>query len=163
MIYDHEGHEIELFDSVHNLPILRFQRLNKYQMQANEIGNTFEDYDRRTVKMAQFIQKKMFDEALQELENRRQTVYNAFNEFTPSGKSFAILVKRIDGVNYKDFSPDSLDRCLKHLEKIGLGHANSMEMLKEVKKKSKRNCWFIIRYLFQKFRTRKGQRLESKE
>lgn len=158
MVYKHGKHEIEIFDSIHNLPILRFQRFNKYQMQASEIGNTFNDYDQRTVKIAQFIQKKMFDEAIQELENRRQTVFNAYNEFTPIGKSFAILIKRINDVEYNDFTPDELDRCLEHLDRIGLGFATSIEKLKEVKKKSKRNWWFTFPNLFQKMGIRKQQR-----
>lgn len=135
MICKHGKHEIELFDSIHNLPILRFQRFNKYQMQSCEIGNTFADYDQRTQKVMQFIQKGMNDEALMEMENCRQTIFNAFNEFTPSGKSFAILVKRIDNVEYNTFSPDDLDRCLEHLDKIGLGNREAIEKLQEVKKK----------------------------
>ena len=134
MIYKHGKHEIEIFDSIHNLPILRFQRFNKYQMIASEVGNTFADYDQRTLKALQFLQKGMKDEAIQELENRRQTVFNAFNEFTPVGKSFAILVKRIDNVVYDTFSPDDLDRCLLHLEKIGLGTKEAIETLQEVQK-----------------------------
>lgn len=136
MIYNHGKHEIELWDSIHNLPVLRFQRLNKYQMQSSEIGNTFDDYDQRTVKALQFIQKGMKDEAMQELENRRQTVYNALNDFTPVGRCFAILVKRIDSHDYsKGFAPDDLDRVLAHLERIGLGMDVTIEQLSQVKKK----------------------------
>jgi hypothetical protein len=135
MIYTHGKHEIELFDSIHNLPILRFQRFNKYQMIACEVGNTLSDYDQRMSKALQFMQKGMKDEAIQELENCRQTVFNALNEFTPSGKSFAMLVKRIDGKVYDTFSPDDLDRCLIHLEQIGLGTADAIAKLREVKKK----------------------------
>jgi len=91
MIYKHEKHEIELFDSIHDLPILRFQRFNKYQMIASEIGNTFTDYDARMQKTIQFLKKDMKAEAIQELENQRQCVFNAFNEFTPLGKSFASI------------------------------------------------------------------------
>ncbi len=140
MIYEFKNHKgekhiIELFDSVHNLPVLRFQRFNKYQMQASEIGNTFADYDQRTVKIIQFLQKEMIKEAIQELENRRQTVFNAFNEFTPIGKSFSVLVKKIDDVEYHDFSPDNLNRCIEHLERIGLSNEEAMNKLNEVKKK----------------------------
>lgn len=150
MICKHGKHEIEMFDSIHSLPILRFQRFNKYQMIASEIGNTFSDYDQRSQKALQFIQKGMNNEAIQELENRRQTVFNAFNEFTPVGKSFAILIKRIDNVVYDTFTPDDLDRCLEHLEKIGLDNKTAIEKLQEVKKKSKRNWLFIIQTFFQK-------------
>jgi hypothetical protein len=104
-------------------------------MQSSEIGNTFQDYDQRTVKVLQLIQKDMKAEALQEMENRRQTVFNAFNEFTPTGKSLAILVKRIDKTKYKNFAPDDLDRCLDHLERIGLGYSDALEQLEELKKK----------------------------
>lgn len=140
MIYEFENdkgetHVIELFDSIHNLPVLRFQRFNKYQMQSVEIGNTFEDYHQRTMKVIQFLQKDMKEEAIQELENRSLTVFNAFNQFTPTGKSFAVLVKRINEKVYDTFSPDDLDRCFKHLDKIGLTQKESIEKLKEVKKK----------------------------
>ena len=157
MIYKFEKHEIELFDSIHNLPILRFQRFNKYQMQSSEIGNTFQDYDNRTIKIIQFIKKGMTEEAAQELENRRQTVFNAYNEFTPKGKAFAVLVKRINNISYEDFSPDNLDRCIHHLDKIGLGYDTSIEKLTEVKKKSKPNFWFIFRRIFQKTETKNKQ------
>lgn len=130
-----ERHVVELFDSIHNLPVLRFQRFNKYQMQSVEIGNTFEDYRQRTMKVVQFLQKDMKEEAIQELENRSLTVFNAFNTFTPSGKSFAVLVKRIDDVDYTTFSPDDLERCFKHLDRIGLTQKESIDKLKEVKKK----------------------------
>lgn len=135
MIYKHGKHEIELFDSIHDLPILRFQRFNKYQMIASEIGNTFADFDQREQKAMQFIRKGMKEEALQEMENRRQAVFNAFNEFTPIGKSFAILVKRINSKNYETFTPDNLDVCLEHLERIGLGNKSAIDKLQEVKKK----------------------------
>jgi hypothetical protein len=136
MIYNHGKHEIELWDSIHNLPVLRFQRFNKYQMQSIEIGNTFEDYDRRTVKALQFTRKGMTDEAIQELENRRQTVYNALNEFSPVGRCLAILVKRIDSRDYSQgFAPDDLDRVLEHLERIGLGMDVTIDKLAEIKKK----------------------------
>lgn len=134
-----ETHIVELFDSIHNLPVLRFQRFNKYQMQSVEIGNTFQDYHQRTLKVVQFLQKDMKEEAIQELENRSLTVFNAFNQFTPTGKSFAVLVKRIDDKDYRTFSPDDLDRCFNHLEQIGLTQKESIDKLKEVKKKSNLN------------------------
>ena len=154
MIYRHGKHEIELFDSIHNLPVLRFQRFNKYQMQTIEIGSTFEDYDRRSVKAMQFIKKGMADEAIQELENRRQTVFNAFNEFTPVGRCFAILVKRIDSHNYSgSFAPDDLDRVLEHLERIGIPMDVTIEKLGDLKKKSKTNWWSIFPRIFQRTET----------
>lgn len=155
MVYKFGKHEIEMFDSIHKLPFLRFQRFNKYQMQAVEIGSTFEDYDRRMAKGLQFLKKGMTDQAIMEFENQRQTVFNAYNDFSPTGKSFAVLVKRIDDQFYEDFTPDDLDRCLEHLSRIGFDFATSIEKLTEVKKKSKRNWLSIFQSNFRKAETGK--------
>jgi len=144
IIYVNE-HRIELFDNTQNLPILRFQKFNKYMMIANEIGNTFHDYDARTAKALQFLQKEMVPEAMQELNNRRQAVFNAYNEFSPKGKAFAVLVKKIDDKRYDGISPDELDEVLKHLDKIGLGYLDSLEAVEKVKKNSKLNYKFTTR------------------
>jgi hypothetical protein len=64
MIIKHKGHTIELFDNTQNLPILRFQKFNKYIMLSNEIGNSFEDYDQRTAQALRFLQKEMIPEAI---------------------------------------------------------------------------------------------------
>jgi len=150
MIVQCGKHEIELFDSMHNLGILRFQRFNKYQMSASEIGSNFDDYDRRTEKTYQFLQKKMIPEAIQELNNRRMAVYNAFQEFTPMGKALAILVKRIDERIYNDYSPSALDQILQKLDEIGFSYEMTVENLNEVKKKSKQNVKSIFQNIFQR-------------
>jgi len=150
MIVEIKGHKIELYESTQDLPILRFQKFNKYVMIANEVGNTFEDYDQRTVKALSFLQKEMVPEAIQELSNRRQTVFNAFNEFSPKSKAFAVLVKRIDSKYYDGYSPGELDEVLKHLDRIGLSYVNSMETLNDVKKNSKWNFKYIFRRIFQR-------------
>lgn len=153
MRYKHGKHTIEIFDSIQDLPILRFQRFNKYQMQSVEIGNTFEDYNERTIKTIQFLKKGMYQEAAQELENRQLTVFNAFNEYSPKVKAFAVLVRKIDDKDYSLFTPENLDRCIEHLERIGISNAKSIEKLKDVKKKSKRNCRRIFQTFFQKMGT----------
>lgn len=135
MIYKFKGHEIEIYDTIQKLPILRFQKLNKYQIKASEVGNTFLDYDKRMEKALSFLRKNMVEDAIKELDNQRLTVYNAFNEISPTAYSFAVLVKRIDKVEYIEFAPDDLDAILKHLEGIGFEYFTCVELLREVKKK----------------------------
>lgn len=150
MIINIKGHRIELYDNVQNLPILRFQKFNKYMMYANEIGNSLSDYDDRTRKALEFLQKEMIPEAMQELNNRRQLVFNAYNEFTPRGKAFAVLVRKIDGKRYDGISPDELDEVLEHLDRIGLGHADSLEALLKVKKNWRQSLSSIFQHIFRK-------------
>lgn len=157
MIIQCGKHEVELYDSMHSLGILRFQRFNKYQMNAIEIGNTFDDYDRRTAQAYKFLQKKMIPEALQELNNRRMTVFNAFNEFTPTGKALSILVKRIDKRVFKEYNPTALDEILKRLDEIGFSYEMTIDNLNDVKKKSKKNVKSIFQSIFQRTQTLKKQ------
>jgi len=155
MVYQFGKHEIEIYDSVQNMPILRFQKLNKYTMIDLEIGSDFADYDKRTEKALAFLAKGMVAEASQELQNRRQLVYNAYNEQSPKGKAFAVLIHRIDKVEYKKFAPDDLDRILIHLNDIGFDIFTSVEKLREVKKNSRRNWAHIFQSIFLKMRTRR--------
>ena len=127
-------HEVELYDSIQNMGILRVQKFNKYQMIGSHVGNTFADYEARTAQVYKFLQKEMVPEAMQELNNRRQTVFNAYNEFTPTGKAMAILVKRIDKRQYRDYSPNALDEILERLEVIGFDYATALSSLADVKK-----------------------------
>ena len=161
MIVKCGNHEVELYDSMHDLGILRFQRFNKYQMNAIEIGSNFDDYDKRTAKTYQFLQKGMVAEAMQELNNRRMTVYAAFEEFTPTGKALAILVKRIDKRMFTDYSNSTLDIVIKRLDEIGFSYEMAITNLNAVKKKSKRNVKSIFQDLFQKARTVKKQSFVS--
>lgn len=135
MIYSYNNHEIEIYDSIHTLPILRFQTFNKLQIMASEIGSDFMDYEQRTQKALAFLSKKMVPEAHQELLNRRQTVWNAMEKQSPSMSSFAVMVNRIDNVVYKKYAPDDLERILVHLNDIGLDVEAMTTQLKEVKKK----------------------------
>lgn len=135
MVYKHGKHEIEIFDSVHTTGMLRFQKLNKYRIQQSEVGSTFQDFDLRIAKVLEFIAKGLTEKAIKEAKNLRLTVFNAMNEFSPHSKAFAVMVKRIDDVEYKDFTPEGLDKVLLHLEKIEFDFAKSVEKLTEVKKK----------------------------
>lgn len=163
MIFEFGKHEIEIYDNIQDLPILTFQKFNKYQMMASEIGNDFEDYDRRTAKTIAFLDKGMIKEARQELENRRIAVFNAYREFTPVGYSFAVLIRRIDKKEYTKKTSEEIDDILKHLEQIGFDFKTSIEKLKEVKKKSTNSYWFIIQSFFQKIKIRILLRSERKE
>lgn len=135
MVYKFKNHEIEVFDNIQELPMMTFQKFNKYQMMASEVGNDFEDYDRRTLKTISFLKKKMYEQAIQELENRRLTVFNAYSEFSPTLHSFAVLVKRIDKKEYSKKTSENIEEIVKDLNDIGLDNKSAIEKLVEVKKK----------------------------
>lgn len=130
---------VEFYTNPEDLPIKRFQRFNKYFMIAIEVGETFEDYDQRTHKVVSLLRKKMVDDAVKELENRRQAVYNAFENYSPKHYALALMVKSIDGVDYTDkryLTEEGLDEVLEKLNDIGYTRKQLGIDLIEVKKKS---------------------------
>lgn len=130
---------IEFYSNPEELPVKRFQRFNKYFMIDIEVGETFEDYDQRTYKVVALLRKKMVDDAVKELENRRQAVFNAFEEYSPKNYALAIMVKSIDGINYtgkKYLTEEGLDEILEKLNEIGYTRKELDKDLSEVKKKS---------------------------
>jgi len=142
---EHNGHKIEVFNGADNLPMKRYQRFNKFLMLDVEVGSSFEDYDRRTAKAVEFLKKKMIDEAIQEIHNRRQMVYNAFQEYSPKNNALVILIHSIDGEVFTDYSADGLSKVIDKLDEIGFTQNQVTETVTEVKKKSKINwlCTFL--------------------
>lgn len=138
------GSVIKFFDTPESMPMRRYRRFNKFLMVENEVGNDFADYEKRTQKAISFVKQGMIKEALQELSNRRQMVFNAFAEYSPRDRALAILVHSIDGVEYRDYSKTGLDEILNRLEEIGFTNKQSTEVVDEVKKKSKRNWRFTF-------------------
>jgi hypothetical protein len=128
-------HRIEIFSSIEDLPIKRYQKFNKFLMIDNEVGSTFEDYDIRTQKAIELLSKNLKDEAIIELENRRLAVFNSYNEYSPVGFAFAILVKKIDDQEFSDYSDDGLNRIIETLDKIGFSFKELTENVQEIKKK----------------------------
>jgi len=101
-------HKIVIYSSIETLPIKRYQKFNKFLMIDNEVGSCFEDYDTRTLKTLEFLRKDLKEEAIQELENRRQAVYNSFEEYSPKNNAFAILVHSIDDKIYSNYSDEGI-------------------------------------------------------
>lgn len=130
----HKNHIIELFDDVKQLPILRFQAFQKYQLLAADVGSTIEDYDKNTQVVYEFLSKDLKEDALQALDNRRQTFFNCIEQNTPLYNSLSSLVKSIDGV---EFTQD--EDVINRLNDIGFSFEQAVEVQSEVKKKFKIN------------------------
>jgi len=128
-------HKIEFFDTPEKLPIKRFQKFNKFFMIGLEVGSDFTDYQRRTSSAIEYLKKDEKDLAIKELNNREQMIWNLFSEYSPSGMALAVLVKSINGVEYKDYDEENLEKILDKLEECGYSQENLKETIDEVKKK----------------------------
>lgn len=148
---------VKTYDNPEELPMRRYQRFNKFLMIENEVGSTFEDYKKRSEQEIAYLRNGMIQEAIQELSNRTQMVYNAFMEYSPKGRAMAILVHSIGGTIYKDYTASGLDAILDDLENIGLSQKIATEIVDETKKKIETA---LTKYFPSKFKETKIDTLE---
>lgn len=109
------GHRVRLYDSADELPIVRFQRMQKYLLIDAGIGGDIEAFDRHTEKIRRYLAQGKTEQAGQELSNLRQCVFMVQSELNPGHRAFACLVESIDGERTEDLSDAGLERVLRML------------------------------------------------
>ena len=130
-------HIVVLYDSIENMPIFLFSRMQKYQMIENNIGSNIGDFDKHFEATIEFLKHDKTDKAIRELANLRHLFWHGLNEVDPSHLSFCCMVHSINGEEIQDYSEDALEKMRKKLSDIGL----TQKLLAEqaVKKKSMMN------------------------
>lgn len=106
------GHKVELYDSIEELPIVRFHKYQKYLLIESGIGDDLSAFDLRAEKIRQYILKDKKEKALQELSNMRQNVHFVQNEVEIKNKALACLVSKIDGFPFDDLSDAGLQKVI---------------------------------------------------
>ena len=124
---------VQVYDSIDEMPIVNFQKYNKYLLIDSGIGSDADDIDAHIVKIAKFIKANNNKKALQELQNMRQNMYMVNNEISPKYLAFAALIHNIDGKEVNDLSDDGLKKLLKDLKDIK--HSKVIDFLLWLKKK----------------------------
>ena len=105
-------HKVVMYDSIEDLPILRYHRFNKFMLIDAGIGSDLSEIDVRLQKAMAFIKAKDVKSTVTELMNLRQTIFLLQNEVTPKHLAFAALVVSIDGKECNDISEDGLTRTM---------------------------------------------------
>lgn len=124
---------VRVYDSIDEMPIVNFQKYNKYLLIDSGIGSDADDIDAHIVKIAKFIKANNNKKALQELQNMRQNMYMVNNEISPKYLAFAALIHSIDGKEVNDLSDDGLKKLLQDLKDIK--HFKVIDFLLWLKKK----------------------------
>ena len=130
---------VELYDNIDFMPFDRFNAFNKYVMLDSELGATIQDFDKITVRVYEFLNKEMIDEAKNEMLNLRIVVNNVLTENSSKGLAFASLICKIDSSVIEDYSEENLRKILLNLSNEGLDVKKVVESIKDVKKKSNLN------------------------
>ena len=124
---------VRVYDSIDEMPIVNFQKYNKYLLIDSGIGSDVDDIDAHIVKIAKYIKSSNNKKALQELQNMRQNIYMVNNEISPKYLAFAALIHSIDGKEVNDLSDDGLKKLLHDLKEVK--HSKVIDFLLWLKKK----------------------------
>lgn len=124
---------VRVYDSIDEMPIVNFQKYNKYLLIDSGIGSDADDIDAHITRIAKFIKANNNKKALQELQNMRQNMYMVNNEISPRYLAFAALIHSVDGKEANDLSDDGLKALLKELKEVK--HSAIVEFLLWLKKK----------------------------
>lgn len=127
------GHRVRYYDGIDELPIVRFQKFQKYLLVDAGIGGDIGAFDQRCEKARRYLANGKTDLAAQEMQNLRQCVFLIFEGLNPKHRAFACLVESIDGEKADDLSDAGLAGVLEKLGGMTAGETASK--LGAVKKK----------------------------
>lgn len=98
---------LELYDSIDDLPIKRFYKFNKFMLVDSGIGSDLNDVSMKILSIQKHIGKDEV-KARVELENLRQSLYLISEELNAKHLAFSALIYSIDGEVVTDISDDNL-------------------------------------------------------
>lgn len=108
------GHTVELYNSIAELPIDRFMLFNRQILIDSGVGCDLEDISIKVTRIIRLIDKDP-DGAKVELKNLSGTLVNAINEVNPKMGAFVALVKSIEGKEVTDLSLEGIEKVQKIL------------------------------------------------
>jgi len=130
------GHTLKLYDSIEELPVVNFQRFNRYALIDAQIGSDLEDVDVKLTRIAKFIGAGDKANAAEELNNLRQNIYFVQQDISPRQSAFVSFIAEIDGEKVTDLSDDNVKAIYAQLNETPVGWLT--RMYERLKKKSNR-------------------------
>lgn len=125
-------HTVEIYDSIDEMPIQRFQKYNKYMLIDSGVGSDIQDILNHIDRTKIYI-KANPSMAVAEMENMKQAIYLVAEEMSPKYMAFAVLVHKIDGKEMNDLTDTGLKKVLEILSEAKKGWLDGV--LNSVKKK----------------------------
>ena len=111
-------HSVTMFDSIEELPIVRFQKYNKMLMLDAGLGSDLTALDAHLARVGEFIKAGETDNAAREIDNLRQTLFNVQNGLTPHFMSLIPLMAEVDGEPLTDLSDENIQRVYDPLKDV---------------------------------------------
>lgn len=134
-----EGHTITLYNNVKQLPVNRYNEVQKYLLMDSGVGSDMEAIQSRYARLYAFLAEKKIEEAQKEAENMYYTHYSILEAINYKSYAFCCLISEINGEAISDYSEDGIRAILKKLEGIDLSQYDIESSIDIVKKKSQMN------------------------
>lgn len=132
------GHTVEFYDAIDDLPIVRHHRFNEFIALSSEIGSTMQDFDKHIDELGIMIGRGDKENSLKKLMNMRQSVVFAIENVSPMSMAFATLVHKVDGKEMNDHTDNGLKKVINLLSEIKVSYSLVKSIVDYVKKKSKK-------------------------
>lgn len=130
--YVYNNRIIKLYDNIEELPVLRFQKYNKFLLLDSAIGSDINDLNMRVEKAIRYISIDA-ESAVTELRNLQQAIHVINSELSPNNLAFAALIYSIDGKVLTGDTDDVFKDALKELRDVPQSFIN--RLLQSIKKK----------------------------
>lgn len=131
------GHKVELYDSVQDLPVSRFQIFNLNLLIDSGIGGDMDGFIKRAQMIRGLIKNDDKEGASREVSNMVQNVVYITERVNPEMAAFCALIYRLDGrlIEDEDLSEEGVKELIKELGKKRLLMSKLKEVLRSIKKK----------------------------
>lgn len=144
----YKGNYLELYDSIGEMPITRFQAYNRFCLIDSGIGGGLEGVQKHIDAIKRLMSSGKHEDAAKELVNYHQNLIFIIEKSNPELMSFICLVKSINGKDLPELTADIIESTIKKLGKDGLTIGKVRGALNEFKKK----VILSLKFSFQNFR-----------
>lgn len=139
------GNYLEMYDSIDEMPITRFNAYNRYLLIDSGIGSDLADFDKTISLLLRYIAKEDSENATRVIMNMRQNLHFVVEQVSPRMSAFVCLIRRLNGKEFEDMDSENIERTIKDLSRKGLTIGKLNGFVDHVKKKLKRNLRSISR------------------
>lgn len=115
------GHTLEVYEGIDELPIINFQKYNKCLLIDSGIGSDVDSVNQHIITLAKLIGTNTEtdkEKVLTELENMQTNLMMICSEISPSNMAFAALVHSVDGEVVTDLSDSGLKKTLDKIKDV---------------------------------------------
>jgi len=131
--------QLELYSSIKEMPIDRYQEFNKLACIDMGIGSTLEDFNKHFTSLHAYLANNKIGEAIQETKNIHNNFFYMVEKIGIWSYCFCAFIKSINGKAYEKVELDEHRETINILSKKGLKTGQCQSVLDEIKKKLNQN------------------------